>query len=230
MKTPAILILATLVALIISTSAQAQSVDFSFSGPGKGDYGVVGTSSDFFNAISFKGTTGAALAPDGTTTTGITFTDTSAFNYNSGQSNQTPPSDPLFNPYLGENNGSTITETLSGVAAGTYTLYLYGENGGFDSRGATFTLGGVSQTADNNGTSTPVLNANYVVYTNVTPTNGTIVFTYTAPATGAIQNGEGDFNGLQLVAGTAAPEPSTYALFALSLVGLGLLARRRLSA
>ena len=98
---------------------------------------------------------------------------------------------------------------LSNVPPGTYDVYLYGANSQ-GSRGATFIVdsgtptNGVYQTMNpNTGEETTFdLGLDYTVYNNVTPNaDSTIHITW-----GAISNvnstltGEGDFNGLQLVA------------------------------
>lgn len=124
------------------------------------------------------------------------------------------------------------TFTLHNVPAGTYSLYLYGQN--YDAtRGASFNItggggtavGGITSTLNTGNKTSFVLGDNYVEFTGVTPNaSGDISGTWsgvTNPTSGL--TGEGDFNGLQLVSLTA-PEPSTLALAGL---GTGLLALRR---
>lgn len=121
------------------------------------------------------------------------------------------------------------TFTLSGVAPGTYNLYLYSEN--FDGdRGATFTvssgtaLNGITTAMNaNQGTlNSFILGVNYVEFLNVTPNLvGQITGTWDAVINGG-NSGEGDFNGLQLV---ATPEPATLGLLAAGVAPL--LVRRR---
>jgi len=150
--------------------------------------------------------------------TDITFTDTSPLSFQG-------PADafvPLLTHYL--LTGSVCTETLNNVPAGTYNLYLYGQNGTYNGRGAVFTLDGVSESAINrNGSGNAFVNgANYVEFTDITLANkGSILFTYSGgPGIG----GEGNFNGLQL---EIIPEPSTYALFGIGAIGSALVVRRR---
>jgi hypothetical protein len=126
------------------------------------------------------------------------------------------------------------TFTLNNVAAGTYNLFLYGQN--YDAtRGASFTIttgggtavGGISTTLNTGNKSSFVLGDNYVEFVDVSPVAGQIAGTF-----GAVSNptsgltGEGDFNGLQLVF-APAPEPGTLALLGLGAAGLIFLRRRK---
>jgi hypothetical protein len=164
--------------------------------------------------------------------------DNGAIGYNSPNAgdNNTAQGQPSF--ILGEAavvNGANPTGsfTLHHVPAGTYNLYLYGAN--FDNdRGAVFSvasgapLGGVTTTM-NTKTGSPanafVPGATYVEWLNVTPNaSGDIAGTWGAVSnTITGQTGEGDFNGLQLV---AVPEPTTLAVLGLPLAGM-LIRRRR---
>jgi hypothetical protein len=124
---------------------------------------------------------------------------------------------------------------LHNVPAGIYSLFLYGANYNND-RGAAFTvssgvaLGGFTSTI-NSASGSPanafVLGQTYVEFDNVSPDiNGNITINWgavTNPNSG--NSGEGDFNGLQLVA--IVPEPSTVALAGLGLVSLFALRRRK---
>ena len=70
-------------------------------------------------------------------------------------------------------------------------------------------------------------NSNYVLFSNVLP-NGSNNITGTMTTNGA--SSFGVFNGLQIVFTEAAvPEPSTYALGLIGLVGLGLVVWRKRS-
>jgi hypothetical protein len=132
-------------------------------------------------------------------------------------------------------NGTTAspmgTFTLSHVPTGTYDIYLYGAN--YDSdRGAQFAMSSgtpdsaLSATLNNHNNNTFVEGQNYVLFHNVTP-NGSGIITGSFiplfnPNTG--QDGEADFNGLQIVS-VSTPEPASLAV--ISLGSVFLLRRRR---
>ncbi len=190
---------------------------------GQGAYSDAGH--NYWNPMVLNGTTAIATNSDGATISAITLSDTSPSSYNGGNgagTQGTPRG--LISGFFLENNGTARTETLHNVPAGTYNLFLYGANAGQD-RGVIFTA---SVGATSYGTNSTVnLNAfapenynndtafiagtNYVEFTNlVVSAGGTITFTYTAnntinrPTGLANQdysgsNGEGDFDGLQLV-------------------------------
>jgi hypothetical protein len=137
-------------------------------------------------------------------------------------------------PGVGTANNPLGSFTLHHVAAGTYNLFLYGEN--YDAnRGAAFSLaaanggipvGGLTSTFNTGNRNSLVLGDNYVEFVGVTPdANGDISGLW-----GAVSNpisgfsGEGDFNGLQLV---TVPEPGAIALLGLGLTGLFLVRRRK---
>ncbi len=125
------------------------------------------------------------------------------------------------------------TVTLNGLTAGTnYNLYLYGV--GSNALGTTnglsrsaFTVNGVTQSTSgpNAATTNFTLGEDYVMFNNLSANNNSISISYAA------FSGEtrGVFNGLQLqFAGVApVPEPSTWAMMALGVGALGLIARRK---
>ena len=130
------------------------------------------------------------------------------------------------------------TFVLHNVAAGTYTLYLYGADYDND-RGTTFALdpadggtpdGGISSTLNDQSAPGVTLafseGANYVIFNNVHPDSaGNITATFIPNPADGVGNsnlsGEADFNGLQLI---PTPEPAASAL---GLFALAALFRRR---
>ncbi|HVU27572.1 MAG TPA: carbohydrate-binding protein [Verrucomicrobiae bacterium] len=174
--------------------------------------GAAFDSGNYWNPIVKGGTTIGGLLSDGATASSITLTDKSPSNYNPGQGAQGTPAG-LEAPFLLENNGAVVMETLNNVPAGIYNLYLYGKNsndsgGDNGDRGTTFTVsvGGTSygtQSTINSITTSFTKGNDYVEFINlIVETAGTISFTYTAntAATGSHNpQTEGDFNGLQLV-------------------------------
>jgi hypothetical protein len=214
--------------------AKAQLITVNFDAPG----GIGGTNyagagadtggvtNEYWNPITFDGTTSSDLTSNGSTPTNVTFTDTSADYVTSGG----PTDISLFTPFIrvDGNNGNSgdDTETLSNVSAGVYDLYIYSQNGGYAGRGGIFTLGSTVQTVANSGDqSSFVLGVNYTEFTNITlETAGSISFTYQPYPP---QYGEGDLNGVQLVEISQVPEPSTWAMMFLGLGALVLIPRLR---
>jgi hypothetical protein len=184
-----------------------QAINFDIpGGVGAVNYNGVGAAPDpgtFWNPVSYESTSSGGILSDGATASPISLTDTSSNHFNPGQGAQGTPGG-LEAPYAYENDGTPVVETLSGVPAGTYNLYLYGKNYPYSSRGTTFavTVGATtygSQGTVGSSTTSFTLGNDYVVFSNLVVTAGeTINFSYAAN-TGVSGNGEGDFNGLQLV-------------------------------
>jgi hypothetical protein len=169
-----------------------------------------GVTNEYWNPIGSSGD----LASNGTTHTGITFTNTI------GGSFANPSLIALFSPYLDGGGAGGQTETLNNVSAGTYDVYIYSQNGAFADRGGEFTLGSTTQFVSNNGDqSTFIEGTNYTEFTNVKLTaTGSISFTLDAwHGVADATNFEADFNGVQLV---ELPEPTTWAML---FGGMGLL-------
>jgi len=127
------------------------------------------------------------------------------------------------------------TVTISGLTAPSYDMYVYASAADITgSQDTEFIVGGTSyfvnwgaggrntstlvQGDGNTGTTTP--GENYLVFNGLTPTTGTISFQFDDNLT----NGNGVFNALQLA---AIPEPSTFVLAALGLLGLLAWGRRK---
>jgi hypothetical protein len=106
----------------------------------------------------------------------------------------------LFNTYIYMSTTNSIVITTT---PGYYNLYFYAENGNAGSRSAKFTLNGISQETTTETTTgdapapitTFILDTNYVVFTNVFITNGTLTVT---TGTGGGQTGTIPFNGVTL--------------------------------
>ena len=126
--------------------------------------------------------------------------------------------------------------TLHNVAAGTYDLFLYGQN--YDAtRGAAFSLAaanggtalnGITTTINNGNKTSFVLGVNYVEFLGVTPDSSGNIAGFFAAVSNPISglSGEADFNGLQLVT-VPVPEPGTLALAGVGLVSLMAFRRRK---
>ncbi len=203
-----------------------------------------------WNPVS--GTSGTTLSPstnsDGLTTSPITLTENSAslgvgVNYGSydnsaGTPANTPPA--LEDNYLWVANNfipnfvqEVVTNTINNVPAGTYNLYLYGNNGGNSTGfngtgkqsdwGTTFTVSSDIAPATSLSTSNSPLSytsnafiqgVDYVVFSNVVVGSGqTISVTWTANTnlvSFAGANAFAAFNGFQLVTAAepvAGPRP-----------------------
>jgi hypothetical protein len=136
------------------------------------------------------------------------------------------------------NNGNVGTGVLANIPYPTVSLYFYGANYDF-TRGATFAIttgggtavGGFTSTINPNANagSGPgdsfILGSDYVEFTGVTPVDGTVDFSWSGvsnPISGL--SGEGDFNGVQIV---ATPEPTTLAMIGVGAATLLTLRRRK---
>jgi hypothetical protein len=183
-----------------------------------------GVTSEYWNPIAFNGTTSGDKASDGTTPSGITFTDASPYRFSYGS----PSPISLFDPFLLNQTGHAVTETLNNVPIGIYNLFVYSQNGGFASNGGVFSVnGGPTQSVSNDGTdhSTFILGVNYVEFTGITLyAPGTISLSWNVDP-----NGEGDLNGVQLQS-LAVPEPSTWAMLLGGASLIVFLQRRRANA
>jgi hypothetical protein len=178
---------------------------------------------EYWNPIAFSGTTAAGLASDGITPTTVTFSDGSDGHFDYG----TPSPISLYDPYDYNHAGGPLTESLNNLAAGTYNLFIYSQNGGFADRGGVFVLNSITQTVTNDGTdhSTFILGTNYTEYTGIVlSAPGSITFTY-----GPVTEGEGDINGVQLQV-LGVPEPSTWAMLLGGAAVLLFIQRRRANA
>ena len=155
---------------------------------------------------------------------------TGAFNTGSGTASS---AEALLSNFDHVGNTTDGQMSMIGLAANTpFTAYFYGTNGQYsgEHHGTKFTLTngsyntpGVSASTINNQDLIFILGENYVTLTGTTDVNGSIYATYQANV-----GGEGDFNGAQFVVGAAAPEPSQWAVLAITAFGaLGLIMKAR---
>ena len=192
--------------MLCGNAVQAQAINFDVPGGASGftNYSGQGAYSDpgnnVWNAVVNNGTTPTGLYSNGASSP-ITLTSSSDSLYTSGgQGAQGTPSG-LQSPFFDSKPGPK-TCTLNNVPNGTYNLYLYGING--DSvtdcnRGTTFSVEGNSlSTVNTNAAYNSFIQGNdYVVFTNVAVSGGSLSFTYQAN-TAVSGNTIGNFNGLQL--------------------------------
>ena len=184
------LLWAALVALVPDAYAQF-TVNFQFinsaggavpiyTGPGISGLGE-GT---FWNTVagpsSYKGGTYAAtnsLADNGVTDTGIGFSLATVGNWSYPQSDAIA----LLNSYANASAGGKEF-TLTNVPDGTYQLVLFGLPGNHSAKGTVFTVEGVSQTIAEpaNANTSFVVSNNYVVFSNLVVSGGTLTGMYAA--------------------------------------------------
>ena len=203
---------ATLTLTLTATASAVNTIDLNFSGgadpiTGVGAYTGDGLTSPRWNNVTGPASTlftsNGAAAPG----VGVSFTDSATF------TSVTTPA--LFSQLLLALNSSTQTVTLTGLTPnGNYQLYLYGQNGSYKNRGATFSIttgsgfpaAGSNASTANVSNSAFVENVNYVIF-NVNATSaGTLGIGWTQPPAGGA---EGDFNGLQLVPTSGTPAISS---------------------
>ena len=233
-----------------AAAARADTVNVQFEGTGvftgqqgsfsgnQGAYTGDGIAAPVWNVLSepanaTSGTLSNLVTADNLpTNVGVSFTATSTYG------DPTSPANALLGGTLIASSNNTGTVTLTGLAdSGNYTLYIYGQNAGYNSDITTFSIttgtgapaaGQFNNTVDGGSSSG-------IFYNNSTNNNYTI-FDATANGTGALQvsftggAGEGVFNGVQIVGVTPVPEPATIGLMAVGAgIGLLLLKRRRVA-
>lgn len=245
--------LITLATLVIAASASnwaagawADTVNVQFEGTGvftgqqgsfsgnQGAYTGDGIAAPIWNVLSepANATSGSlsnlVTADNLPSSVAVSFTATSTYG------DPTNPANALLGGTLIASSNNTGTVTLTGLAdSGNYTLYIYGQNAGYNSDITTFSIttgtgapaaGQFDNTVDGGSSSG-------IFYNNSTNNNYTI-FDATASATGALQvsftggAGEGVFNGVQIVGVTPVPEPTAIGLLAIG-SGIALLSLKR---
>ena len=181
----------------------ANTIDVNFSGSadplaGAGAYTGDGVTSPYWNNVTANTTNLVTSNGQVTTGVGISFADSGTYS--------APTTPALLGQFLLALSSSTQTATLTGLTPnGHYQLYLYGQNGSYNNRGATFSIttgSGLPAAGSNASTINAangnafVENKNYVVFNAVATSAGTLGISWTQPPAGG---GEGDFNGLQIV-------------------------------
>jgi len=210
-------------------------------GPNQSGAAFIGSAGDTWNGIADSqltfatypsGITASGIAlnyADGTSS-GVTMSLTGDGTYNANEPNwgntsafttTASPYSNLMQDLIYGNTAKSIT--LSGLAANQlFDLVLYnaGDQNVPGGRTSSFTVNGVTQTSDWDGTtSTLVAGVDYVQYlTALSDGSGNLAVTF-GPGAGA---SEGDLDGFQL---QAVPEPSTWAMLAAG--GVMLLGYRR---
>lgn len=239
---------AGLLAFALAGGAQAQvvNVDINDSNqPTSGDtYSGVGAAPDtgtFWNTLNIAGGTdpvgsgsptasaSSLTASDGSTPTGI------SVSLNAGSANLNSVNASYFGfsagfaPALLSDFAYQLTTpytfTIGGLVSGdTYNLYLYAENGSFDSGGGSYTIGSTTLSAVNSssGQSGFVSGVNYVEFVGLIASGTSITGTVSNVANGS---NEADYlDGLQIDNVTpATPEPSSTAMLLLGAGFFGLL-------
>jgi len=232
MKTTKILLgalrVSALIALFAMTPAQAQTVNVNFNSD-NATYSGTGAAPDpgtVWNSVQWARDGGFPSSGYGQTATGlvnstggaslvtVSLYDAGGYNpYNAASAHHAVFADPLLSDEF-YGGGSTIA--ISGLTVGgIYDLYLYSQNGNYNSDNTTFTFG-TSKTAVNNavGDETFTAGVNYVEFVLTADGSGDITGSYGGAAAG--------LDGLQVEAVPAVvPEPVSLAT--MSLVGMAML-------
>ncbi|MFN5273934.1 MAG: hypothetical protein ACK5E3_12040 [Planctomycetota bacterium] len=195
--------------------------------------GVVGAAGDYWNPSGFSAS-GLSLKDSNNSLTGVTFSNsgsgaqfTTGFTYGF----QSTPYAALMKGYLTSsvNSSSPNTFTFAGLDnSKTYSLYIYSQgDSGANGRRLGVSIGGTTSTTTSSvaTANTFILNQNYLLFSNLTPTAGQIQGTWWRV------NGEANINGMQLLengggGGGAVPEPASAAI-ALIFLGGGALRKWR---
>ncbi len=212
----------------------------SFSGQ-QGGYTGDGVASPVWNVITAPspsqtvGTTSDLLTSTGTASTiGATYNFQGGYNYWT----KTTPNNALLDSTTGSVSGYGNNVTLTGLTDnGSYQLYLYAANGGYNGGGTLFDnfVGGTATPAAGSNnytapTATGVLteNVNFVVFDITASATGTFrIIPMPLSGTPTYKNG-GGLSGLQLISGaTAVPEPTPLALMGVGALGLLLIGRKK---
>jgi hypothetical protein len=144
--------------------------------------GVVG-SGTYWNVLQAQSSYGAgtitsttSYADNGTTVTGVTMSETSAFGYSSGW----PGNSALLDDYLQINSSGTASFAFTNLTSGVYNLVLFSASGSYAGSRTTFTVNGQSQGVTNTTDASLVAGDNYVIYNNLIVLTGALSGTFTA--------------------------------------------------
>jgi hypothetical protein len=210
----------------------------SFSG-NQGAYTGDGVAAPVWNVLSEPASATSGYMNNLLTSNNVaTNVDVSFANNTSTYGDPTTPPNALLGGTLIASSGHTGDVTLTGLAAnGSYTLYIYGQNGGYNSDITTYAItegsggpatGQFDETIDGGSSSGTFYNNssfnNYTIFNATADSSGALQISFTGGTPGV--PAEGVFNGLQLVGvSTATPEPAAIGLLAVG-AGLPLLSRR----
>jgi len=195
--------------------------------------GVVGAAGDYWNPSGFSAS-GLSLKDSNNSLTGVTFSNSGSggqFTTFSTWGFQGTSYAALMKGYLFSNRGSSNpnTFTFAGLDnSKTYSLYIYSQGDSATSgRRLGVSVGGTTSTTTSSvdTANTFILNQNYLLFSNLTPTAGQIQGTWWMVA------GQANINGMQLLengggGGGAVPEPASAAI-ALMFLGGGALRKWR---
>jgi MYXO-CTERM domain-containing protein len=174
------------------------------------------------------------------TSTGVSTNVGVSFSCTSTYGDPTSPANALLGGTLIASSGNTGDVTLTGLTAGgNYTLYIYGQNAGYNSDITTYAItegtggpaaGQFDDTVDGGSTSgvfyNNSTNNNYTIFNATADNSGTLQISFTGGTPGVPS--EGVFNGVQVVGVTVAtPEPAALGLMAAAGLALLPLLRRR---
>lgn len=195
--------------------------------------GVVGAAGDYWNPSGFSAS-GLSLKDSSNTLTSVTFSNSGSggqFTTFSTWGFQGTSYAALMKGYLFSNvdSSSPNTFTFAGLDnSKTYSLYIYSQgDSGANGRRLGVNVGGTTSTTTSSvaTANTFILNQNYLLFSNLTPTAGQIQGTWWKVA------GEAVINGMQLLengggGGGEVPEPASAAI-ALMFLGGGALRKWR---
>jgi len=171
--------------LTVSLPPPTFIADFSYGSEYSG-LGVIG-SGTYWNTIINTGATNAAatgaIADDGSTALGIGFSATMTWNFENASAT------PLFSDYLLNQTATPTTFGFNNLPSGVYNVILYACDGGYQASRSSFTIGSVTETATTTTGASFIQNNNYVVFTNLLVTNGTISGTWVEGSAEAALNG-----------------------------------------